>query len=197
MNTTHEYLLAVAAAVASVNPAAVDRLTTLLSRAMLEGRVLLVGGNGGSLATVMHFATDLEKCVQAELLFDQQHFPFVPRVHVLGGNTSVLTAWANDDSWNGALAAQVRAWGEPGGALFLLSASGRSPNLLAAAKAGRDAGLTVVALIGRAGSPLAALADEALEMGTEDIQTAEDVHHVLCHAIFRHLRRIDFHVRPR
>ena len=50
--------------------------------------------------------------------------------------------------------------------LFLaISQSGRSPDLLVATRAAREAGAFVVALVNAAGSPLAELADEAIPLG--------------------------------
>ena len=59
----------------------------------------------------------------------------------LHAETSALTAIGNDYGYDEVFARQVRAHGRPGDILLLLSTSGASPNLLAAAHAARDTGL--------------------------------------------------------
>lgn len=184
-----DYLDEVSRYVFEVDEAKINTIAGLFFDAVSQGHVILAAGNGGSLATAMHWATDVEKCVQMALPFEKRHHPHVPRVRVIGENTSILTAHANDDEWPNALAWQVGAWGEPGSVLLLLSASGASVNLLTAAAAARKQGLTVAALVGRKGSRLAEMAHVVLEVGTDDTQVAEDAQSVICHALFRELRR--------
>lgn len=80
-------------------------------------------------------------------------------------------------------ARQVEAHGRPGDVLMLLSTSGRSPNLIAAAVAARDRGVTSWALTGPLPNPLAMRSDDALALPT-DAPTVQEPHlvavHVLC-----------------
>lgn len=184
-----DYLDACSRAIYDLDPERVALIADRLAHCAAAGHVILVAGNGGSHCTALHLATDLEKCLCAALPPARRTFPNVPRVRVLGENAGINTAWANDDQFVNALAWQVDAWSEAGGTLVLLSASGASPNLLRAADAAHARGLDVLALVGRAGSGLAAVADLALVVGTEDTQLAEDCHMVACHAIFRELLR--------
>ena len=73
-----------------------------------------------------------------------------------------LTAIGNDYGYDEVFARQVRAHGRPGDVLLLLSTSGPSANLLAAAHAARDAGLRCWAFTGPAPNPLAEACDEVL-----------------------------------
>ncbi len=189
-NEARSYLDDVSRAIYEVCEEQVDRLAALLVTATFDGRLILAAGNGGSLATLVHLATDLEKCVAAAVRSHHAGPGLVPRVHVLGMNGSVLSAWSNDESWENALRRQVEVWGAPGDVLLVLSASGTSVNLLHAAAAARQRGMTVAALVGRKGSPLADLAHFRIEVGTEDVQVAEDVHSVVSHSTFREVRRL-------
>lgn len=186
---TREYLDGVSRFVYEIDADAIERLAALLAEAVARGHVILVAGNGGSLATVSHLAVDLEKCIQAELPIERRRHPHVPRIHILNGNASLMSAWANDDAWANAIAWQTGAWGESGSVLLLLSASGNSQNLLQAARVGRNNGLTVAALVGRTESRLASAAHILIEVGTHDVQIAEDTQSVMCHALFRALKR--------
>jgi D-sedoheptulose 7-phosphate isomerase len=67
--------------------------------------------------------------------------------------------------------------------LVALSCSGRSPNVLAAARAGRDAGLTTWALTGRPANPLVALVDDAVSVDAPYTATVQEVHQVVVHLL--------------
>lgn len=77
---------------------------------------LWVCGNGGSMATAQHWACDLSKAAGR-------------RVQALGANTAVLTAWANDNDYAGALGAELSRLARPGDRLIGISCSGASPNV--------------------------------------------------------------------
>jgi N-acetylmuramic acid 6-phosphate etherase len=84
---------------------------------------------------------------------------------VAGGADALATAQeaAEDDA--GAGAADVTAAGVgPADAVVALSASGRTPYTLGAARAARDAGALLVAVVCAEGSALAALADHPVEV---------------------------------
>jgi type III pantothenate kinase len=102
----------------------------------------------------------------------------------LHGDTSALTAIANDFGWEEAFARQVRAHGRPGDVLVALSTSGRSPNVLAAVRAARECGLRTWALTGPGPNALADLADDALALPGTSTATVQELHlvavHVLC-----------------
>lgn len=85
-------------------------------------------GNGGSMATAQHWACDLSKAGGR-------------RVQALGCNAAVLTAWANDNDYAPAFAAELSRLARPGDALIGLSCSGTSPNIHWALRGARARGL--------------------------------------------------------
>jgi D-sedoheptulose 7-phosphate isomerase len=105
----------------------------------------------------------------------------------LHADTSSLTAITNDFGIEEAFARQVCAHGRPGDVLVALSTSGRSPNVLAAARAAHDCGLTVWGLTGAAPNPLASLCDEVVAFSAPRTCTVQELHlvaiHVLCAAV--------------
>jgi hypothetical protein len=70
------------------------------------------------------------------------------------------------------------------------STSGRSPNVLAAAKSAREKGMTVWSFTGPAPNPLAELSDDAVTV-TAATPTVQEIHqialHLLCAAFDRSL----------
>jgi type III pantothenate kinase len=152
--------------------------TRLAARLGGGGRLLALG-NGGSAAEAQHLTAELVG------RFEQDRGAL--SAICLHGDSSSLTAIANDFGLEEAFARQVRAHGRPGDVLLALSASGRSPNVLAAARAGHEAGLTVWGLTGPAPNPLADLCDEVIAIVAERTCTVQELHlvaiHVLCAAV--------------
>lgn len=146
------------------------------------GGRLLVAGNGGSAEQAQHLAAELV----GRLGPDRPERPPLAAV-ALGAEPVGLTALANDYGYDQAYARQVRAHGRPGDVLLLLSTSGRSPNLLAAAAAGAEAGLRCWALTGPAPNPLAADCAQALAIPADAPQVVQELHlvavHVLCEQV--------------
>jgi D-sedoheptulose 7-phosphate isomerase len=172
------HLAAVAAALLPYRTVA-DRLGrwgTELAWTLGRGGRLLVAGNGGSAAQAQHLAAELV----GKLREDRMPLAAI----ALTADTSAVTAISNDYGYDEVFARQVRAHGRPGDVLLVLSTSGRSPNLLAAACAARETGLRAWAFTGPTPNPLAEACDEALVVPSQDAQVVQEMHlvstHVLC-----------------
>ena len=66
---------------------------------------------------------------------------------------------------------------------MLLSTSGRSPNIVAAARRARDCGITVLAITGPAPNPLAAAAADAVCIDSPWTATVQECHLVALHLV--------------
>jgi phosphoheptose isomerase len=157
-----------------------------LAEDLWAGRRLLAAGNGGSAAEAQHLTAELV----GRFLAERRPFSAI----ALCAETSSLTAIVNDYGADEMFARQVEAHGRPGDVLVLLSTSGRSPNVVRAAARGRDAGMTVWGLTGRAPCPLADLCDETLAVDAPSTAAVQAVHlvavHALCAAVDEHVTRL-------
>jgi D-sedoheptulose 7-phosphate isomerase len=142
---------------------------------LLAGQRLLVAGNGGSAAEAQHLTAELV----GRYVADRPPLSAI----ALHAETSTLTAIGNDYGAAEAYARQVAAHGREGDVVLLLSASGRSQNVLAAAERARALGLTVWAMTGPAPNPLADLADDAICVAGADTSVVQEVHLVAIHAL--------------
>ncbi|WP_280251055.1 D-sedoheptulose-7-phosphate isomerase [Nocardia abscessus] len=140
-----------------------------------NGGRLLACGNGGSAAEAQHLTGELVG------RFRSERRPL--SAIALHTDTSAGTAIVNDYGETELFARQVRAHGRPDDVLVLLSTSGASPNVLAAAKAAHDIGVTTWAMTGPAPNPLAALCDDAVAVDAPTTATVQEVHLVLVHAL--------------
>lgn len=140
-----------------------------------RGNKLMFCGNGGSAADAQHLATEYV------VRFRRDRRPLTALA--LTTDTSLLTAAANDFGFEQVFARQVTAHGRPGDLLFLHSTSGGSPNLLAAARAATDAGVTAVGMLGPDGGPLRALVDHAILIPASSGAHVQELHMAIGHAI--------------
>ena len=152
-----------------------------LARDLRAGARLLAAGNGGSAAQAGHLAAELV----GRYVRERAPMSAIP----LTSDSASLTAIANDYGFEESFARQVRAHGRPGDVLLALSTSGRSPNVLAAARAAGATDMAVWALSGPHPNPLAALADEAVCVEAAATATVQEVHmvalHLICAAVDR------------
>ena len=146
-----------------------------LAEVFADGGKLLACGNGGSAAEAQHLT--------GELLgrFRDERRP-LPAV-ALSADSSAVTAIANDYGFEELFARQVRAYGRRGDVLVALSTSGTSPNVIEAAKAALDLGVTVWAMTGPAPNPLAALSDSAIAVEAPTVATVQEIQLSLVHAL--------------
>ncbi len=160
-----------------------DRWGTRLAAVLDAGGRLLAAGNGGSAAQAQHLTAELV----GRYRDDRPPFSAI----CLTAETSSLTAIANDYPPEELFARQVEAHGRPGDVLVLMSTSGRSPNIVAAAERGRRVGLQVWSFTGPGPNPLAETADEALCVDATYTATVQELHlvalHVLCAGLDREL----------
>jgi D-sedoheptulose 7-phosphate isomerase len=156
-----------------------ERLALTLSR----GGRLLVAGNGGSAAEAQHLTAELVGKLRADRM------PL--SALALHADTSSLTAIGNDFGYPEVYARQVRAHGRPGDVLLLMSTSGRSPNMLAAAEAATETGLHTWAFTGPAPNPLARRCERVLAVPSAESQVVQELHlvatHLLCEYVDAHL----------
>jgi D-sedoheptulose 7-phosphate isomerase len=136
-------------------------------------------GNGGSAADAQHFAAELT----GHFIFDRPPLG----AEALHGNSSHMTAVANDYDYETVFARALEGSARPGDTLVAISTSGNSPNVLRAAATARELGVTVVAMTGESGGKLAALADFLINVPSSDTGRIQESHIVFIHAISEHV----------
>jgi D-sedoheptulose 7-phosphate isomerase len=145
------------------------------------GGRLLVAGNGGSAAEAQHLTAELV----GKLDGNRQALSAI----ALTAETSSLTAIGNDYGYQEVFARQVRAHGRRGDVLLLMSTSGRSDNLLAAAEAGTALGMLVLGFTGPAPNPLAERCADVLAVASPDPKVVQELHLVSVHVLCEHIDR--------
>jgi D-sedoheptulose 7-phosphate isomerase len=148
---------------------------TLVGGALRDGRKLLIFGNGGSAADAEHIAGEFVGRFVAE----RRALPAI----ALSVSTSVLTAIANDSSFEDVFARQIEALGQPGDVAFGLSTSGTSANVVAGLRAARERGLRTLALTGRGGGKVRELADVCVHVPADETARIQEGHLLVAHIV--------------
>ncbi|HXI83784.1 MAG TPA: SIS domain-containing protein [Verrucomicrobiae bacterium] len=162
----------------------VDEIIQAIELAQNNRQQVFVIGNGGSAATASHMMNDLCKGT----LGHKGDAPW-PRLRVIAltDNVSLMTAWANDTDYNHIFSEPLKNLAERGDLLVAISASGNSPNILAAVEAAKQIGVKVIGLTGFGGGKLAKLADISFVVPSDGYGPVEDVHMILDHIITGYL----------
>lgn len=153
----------------------VDRVAARYAEVLRAGGTLYFCGNGGSAADAQHLATEYV------VRYAATRRPLA--AVALSTDSSILTAVGNDLGFDQIFARQVEAHCGPGDLLVLHSTSGRSPNLLAAARAARARGTATVAFLGRGGGPLAAEVNETVVVPSDETSHIQVLHLALEHVV--------------
>lgn len=123
---------------------------SVMAASVSAGGKIISCGNGGSHCDAMHFAEELtgkyrepRKAIPAICISDPSHISCV----------------GNDYGYDFVFSRYLEALGNRGDVLLAISTSGKSANVIKAAETARQRGMKVVALTGKDGGGLAALAD--------------------------------------
>lgn len=96
-----------------------------------------------------------------------------------------MTAVANDVRFDMVFAQQVYGLGRPGDVLLAISTTGNSPSVVNAAHVARLRGTGVIALTGRDGGEVAAVADIAIRVPADRVFEIQQLHLPVYHALAR------------
>jgi D-sedoheptulose 7-phosphate isomerase len=122
------------------------RAIELMHQALSSEKKILACGNGGSAADAQHFAAELVGRFERE----RRELPAI----ALSTDSSILTAIANDYSYEVIFSKQIRALGQAGDVLLGISTSGNSANVIAAIEAAHLKGMSVIAFTGKDGGKI-------------------------------------------
>ena len=163
----------------------IENCADLIESTLRRGNKLLLCGNGGSAADAQHIAAEFVGRYETE----RRAFPAI----ALTTDTSALTALANDYQYERIFARQIEALANEGDCLIVISTSGKSPNVIAAAMTARQKNCKVIGLTGAKGKKLASLCDASFLAPSERTARIQETHiavaHIWCEMIDQNLRK--------
>ena len=148
-------------------------------------------GNGGSATQALHFATELVG------RFERERRGI--RSYALVADTSLMTAVANDYSFDVIFARQIESLCRPGDVAVGLSTSGNSPNVLQGVDAAASLGALTVGFTGGEGGKLARSVDIPIVVPHLRTCRVQEAHlflgHTLCEIVEAAMPESDGDVR--
>jgi phosphoheptose isomerase len=109
-------------------------------------------------------------------------------MHSLPSNTALLTAIANDISYDQVFAFQLKKYAKNEDILLAISSSGNSPNIIAAIEMAKSLGLQTISFVGFNGGEAKKLSDYCIHVKVNNYGVVEDIHQSLMHILTQYLR---------
>jgi D-sedoheptulose 7-phosphate isomerase len=178
MNNFKDYVSFHADALGQISELEIDNLTKQIRKVFDGNGILWTAGNGGSATTASHAQCDLSKGIHKKM--DIQS-----RTICLTDMVGTASAWANDFSFDSGIANLCANFIQSKDALLLISGSGNSQNIVNSAIYAKSKNIKVLALTGFDGGILKTIADDCINVPSNDMQIIENIHLMLIHWILK------------
>lgn len=154
-----------------------------MSKALKDGKKIILAGNGGSAADAQHFSGE----IVGRFGMERASLPAMS----LCVDPSVVTSIANDYGYEEVFARQLHGVGTRGDIFVAISTSGNSENIIRAIIVAREKGIKVVGFLGKGGGKMKELCDYALIVPSDSTPRIQETHtlsvHLLCEMIEKEL----------
>jgi len=170
MNFYQQYLKDMVAKIQHVDVALLQQASDLIQRThQHKGKIILVG-NGGSAAMASHVAVDLTKAIGIRAINFNE--------------ADLITCLANDFGYEQWVVKALEYYADSADLVVLISSSGRSANILNAAKQAGKAGLNLITFSGfDHDNPLRKTGEINFWVDSRDYNVVEMTHHIWLLAI--------------
>lgn len=166
----------------SIDLREMERAAAMLVDAHQRGATIFSCGNGGSASIANHLQCDHLKGVR-------NGTDLRARVLSLSNNMELVTAIANDASFDDIFCYQLESQARPGDVLLVISSSGQSPNILRAMQWARNNDVSTIALTGFSGGEARMAADVVIHVDCLNYGVIEDSHQAIMHGLAQYIRQ--------
>lgn len=151
------------------------KMALTIADSLKKGNKILLLGNGGSAGDAQHIAAELA----GKFKLERRALPAI----ALTTNSSILTAIANDYSYDDVFVRQVEALANSGDIVIGISTSGNSANVISAVNKAKENGAITIGFSGKCGK-LNEISDICLVINSSDTPHIQEAHitagHILC-----------------
>ena len=169
------YLKELREAIAEIDKESIDHITGIILNGQKNNKTVYIFGNGDSATNAFHFAADLSKTA----IMHKKRLKII----CLNENIPLMTAWANDDSYESIYAKQLENLLEKWDVVIGISTSGNSPNVLRALEFANEKEAITIALTASEGGKARGVARHCFSAKTKNVEIAEDVHFIIGHMV--------------
>lgn len=162
-----------------------SKITIHLEKKIKSKKNIFVCGNGGSASIANHFLCDFNKGVKESSLKK-----IVPKIISLSNSIELITAIANDISYDEIFSYQLENLSQVGDCIILFSCSGKSKNIINAARYAIENKIDMISFIGfGSNSFLEKNSKFFLNLNIKNYGIAEDIFQIIMHMISQYIRQ--------
>ena len=176
-NAIRDYFEREINAINRLNIKDISKAISAILQAYERDATIYIFGNGGSASTASHYAADFNKGISE---YREKKFRFV----CLSDNIPMLTAIANDISYDDIFRYPLVNYLKPTDLVIGISGSGNSKNVIRAVEYAKEIGAVVVGITGYNGGELKKIADYHMDANIDDMQISEDIHMIFDHMMY-------------
>ena len=176
------YAAELSRALNSVNLARISAAADMLSDAYQRDAAVFACGNGGSASIANHLQCDHVKGVR-------NGTDMTTRVYSLSTNVELLSAIANDLSYDMVFEYQLQSLARADDVLLAVSSSGRSPNIVRALRWANAHDMHTIALTGFSGGGAREIATVSVHVNSDNYGIIEDTHQACMHLLAQYVRQ--------
>lgn len=140
---------------------------------LMAGSRLYTAGVGGGSAESLHFSSELLGKYNSM----RKSFPATS----LNADSSLLTAWANDTSFEFIYSRQLEGLGKKGDILVVFSAGGNSPVIIEALKVANEKEMISICLLGKGGGQAKEMCTIPVVVPSDITSHIQEIHLTLIH----------------
>jgi len=161
--------------------AAIENASKMMAQAFRSGNKIISCGNGGSMCDAMHFAEELS----GRYRNDRKSLAAIAIA-----DPAFITCAANDYGFEHIFSRFIEGVANAGDVLLAISTSGNSINIINAVKAAKEKQIKVIALTGKDGGALAAMADiEIRAPHSIYADRAQEIHIKVIHILIKNIEQ--------
>ena len=162
----------------------ISEIAKIIAHAFIDGKKLILFGNGGSSTDASHLAAEFVNRFKIER-------PGLPAI-ALNTDMAVITSIANDYDFSEVFSKQLKSLSDEGDIVIAISTSGNSPNILKAMDVAKKKKLTTIALTGAKGDRFASKATHAFIVPSDNTPRIQETHITIGHVICQMVEEILF-----
>lgn len=179
---TKDYFDEFLKAKSSINLKDLEDVFRVLYKLYKNNKTIFVCGNGGSAAIANHFECDHKK-----ILFESTKIK--PRIISLCSNNSLISAIANDISYNSIFKKQLSYLAKRGDLLIVISSSGKSQNILNAIDYAKKNNMISISFTGFSGGHSKDKSDYNVHINSYNYGIVESLHHSIMNILAQYIRQ--------
>jgi D-sedoheptulose 7-phosphate isomerase len=156
--------------------------TNLIEEKILKKKNIFVCGNGGSAAIANHYVCDYLKLLTS-------HTNLKTKIISLCSHSELISAIANDISYDKIFSYQINALGQKDDLLIIISCSGNSKNIQDVIKVAKKKKISTLGFCGFDGGYVKKNSDISVHVNINNYGITEDIFHIFMHVIMQFIRQ--------